>query len=245
MRRKPAGGAVSFPRLPEGRARDDVVLTAGGRKRARPAVRSARYACGVATPSDGRAATPLRAEARAWLARKPDVPACWFRYDSCLHGVSHTQRVHVLAQRLIAKLGCIQADGELVLHAALWHDIGRHGDGVEPEHGASSVARADELSLTHCLTPTDAAVVRFAILRHSLPDREAPRLASRLATSPDEARRLAEPERALRVLWLLKDADALDRIRLGWGEGADPRQLRHGEAIALIPFTSALYTELA
>ena len=59
------------------------------------------------------------------------------------------------------------------------------------------------------------------------------------------ARRLAEPERALRVLWLLKDADALDRVRLGFGECADPRQLRHRETIALIPFASALYAVLA
>ncbi len=86
--------------------------------------------------------------------------------------------------------------------------------------------------------------MRFAILRHSLPDSGAAPLAAELAASGDEARRLADPERALRVLWLLKDADALDRIRLGFGEGADPRQLRHRQTIELIPFASALYAVL-
>ena len=163
-----------------------------------------------------------------WLARRPDVPACWFLHDSRLHGVSHTQRVHVHAQRLIAGLGWTQADGELVLRAALWHDIGRHGDGVEPGHGASSVARADELAPPRRSFPADAAVVRFAILT-ALPARRRRRRSWRRSWRPvrSEARRLAEPERALRVLWLLKDADALDRVRLGWGECADPRQLRH------------------
>ena len=176
--------------------------------------------------------------------RRPQVPQSWFRRVSRLHGVSHTQRVHVHAQRLLSGLAWSEADGELVLCAALWHDIGRHGDGVEPEHGAKSAARAYELGLTSGLAPADAAVVRFAILRHSLPDGDAPEHAAELATSKDEARRLAEPERALRALGLLKDADALDRIRLGFGECADPRQLRHPETIALIPFAAALYAEL-
>ncbi len=152
--------------------------------------------------------------------------------------------MYIHAKRLLELLAWSRADGELVLRAALWHDIGRHGDGVEAGHGASSAARADELGLTADLAPTDAAVVRFAILRHSLSDRGAPELAAELAACEDGARRLAEPERALRVLWLLKDADALDRVRLGFGECADPRQLRHRETIDLIPFAAALYAEL-
>jgi HD superfamily phosphodiesterase len=198
----------------------------------------------MTTSSGGHTATSLRAEARAWLARRPEVPQSWFRRFSRLHGVTHTQRVHVHAQRLLEELAWTAADGDLVLRAALWHDVGRQGEGVEPEHGARSVARADELGLAAGLAPADAAVVRFAILRHSLPDRDAPDQAAELATSEDVARRLAEPERALRVLHLLKDADALDRVRLGFGECADPRQLRHPETIALIPFAAALYAEL-
>jgi HD superfamily phosphodiesterase len=185
-------------------------------------------------------------DAVAWAGRAPVVPDRWFRRpDSRLHGPGHTRRVHVHAQRLLEQLRWDPADSQLVLHAVLWHDIGRVGDGIEPEHGLRSAERADELGLTAALDPDDAAVVRFAILRHSLHDRGAAELAAELATSADRARRLAQPERALRVLWLLKDADALDRVRLGFGERADPRQLRHPEAIGLIPFAGALYAALA
>ena len=188
--------------------------------------------------------SPHHADAVAWAARAPYVNDDWFRRRSRLHGAGHTRRVHVHAQRLLEQLGWEPGDAELVLHAALWHDIGRQGDGVEPEHGRRSAERVDELGLTAKLPPADAAVVRFAILRHSLPDGGAALLAAELAASEDDSRRLADPERALRVLGLLKDADALDRVRLGFGEHADPRQLRHQETVRLIPFASALYAVL-
>ncbi len=180
-----------------------------------------------------------------WVARAPDIPAWWFRRTSWLHGESHTRRVHVHAQRLLQRLRWDEADARLVLRAALWHDIGRETDGVEPPHGARGAARADELGLTAGLSPDDAALVRFAITRHSLSDAGAAAHAAELAAAEDLARRLAQPERALRVLWLLKDADALDRVRLGHGERADPRQLRHPEAIDQIGFADQLYRALA
>ena len=189
--------------------------------------------------------TSERARAEAWARRAPQVPDEWFFHRSRLHGASHTKRVHIHAQRLLGQLGWSDTDAELVLCAALWHDIGRVGDGIEPGHGAASAARADALGLSAGLAPAEAAVVRFAIVRHSLRDHDAEEHAAELAGSADEARRLAEPERALRVLWLLKDADALDRVRLGFGEGADPAQLRHPETEALIPFASHLYAALA
>jgi len=187
--------------------------------------------------------TSERARAEAWVKRAPHVPDEWFLHHSWLHGASHTKRVHIHAQRLLEQLGWSDADADLVLCAALWHDIGRVGDGIEHGHGGASAARADVLGLSADLAPAEAAVVRFAIVRHSLRDHGAEEYAAELARSEDQARRLAEPERALRVLWLLKDADALDRVRLG--ERPDPRQLRHLQTAELIPFASQLYATLA
>jgi HD superfamily phosphodiesterase len=184
------------------------------------------------------------AEAALWAERAPQVQEDWFRRWSSLHGVRHTQRVHIHTQRLTEDLEWPAADRGLVLHAALWHDIGRLGEGVEPAHGAGSVEHADELGLLAAMPDEDAAVVRFAILRHSLPDDGALEHATGLAAAGDPARRLADPQRALRVLWMLKDADALDRIRLGFGERADTRQLRHPRSAELIGFAESLYLTL-
>ncbi len=185
--------------------------------------------------------TDPRSDAAAWATRAPEVDETWFLHRSRLHGVSHTQRVHIHVQRLLGELDWDEADAGLVLRAALWHDIGRIDDGWEPPHGERSAARADELGLTALLAPADAAIVRFAVHRHSLPDAGAAAMAEQLAADQDEARRLVDPERALRILRLLKDADGLDRVRLGFGECADPRQLRHPETVRLIPFAAALF----
>jgi HD superfamily phosphodiesterase len=176
----------------------------------------------------------------AWAARVPIVPTEWFVRPSTLHGVSHTQRVHIHAQRLTGELGWAKPDAQLVLAAALWHDIGRTNDDDDPRHGAQSAARSVELGLPAALAPADADAVLFAIVWHCLSDEGAEEDARRR----HGARRLAEPERALRILWLLKDADALDRVRLQPWEAADPAQLRFPCTAASLPFARKLFAVL-
>jgi hypothetical protein len=178
----------------------------------------------------------LRDEARLWAARVGEVPAAWFlRPDGAhgIHGVGHTRRVCVHVLRLSAALDIPRRLRDLTLTAARWHDLGRTHDGVEPEHGAHSVRRvqglglADELVATGGLSPGDLELVLFAIRYHSLDDATA----RRAAADPD----------ALPLLWLLKDADALDRVRLGGGDGVDPAYLRHPGAASFIDFAWELY----
>jgi hypothetical protein len=178
----------------------------------------------------------LRAEARAWAALAPSVPEEWFTRPSYLHGVTHTQRVHVHVQRLSAALGWDDGDAALARCAALWHDIGRIDDGIDSAHGARSAVRAEHLDLTRGLAPADTQAVLFAVWFHSLPDH----VARESAGDPS----LPGDERALHVLWLLKDADALDRVRLG--EQADPYMLRHDATRHLLAmgFADALYAVL-
>jgi HD superfamily phosphodiesterase len=172
--------------------------------------------------------------AAAWAARAPRVPAEWFARRSQLHGVSHTQRVHIHAQRLAAELEWPAAETRIALSAALWHDIGRTDDGVDPGHGEASARRAVALGLPRSLSSGDGSIVVFAVHYHSLDDDE----------GEQAARRQGRPDRALRVLRLLKDADALDRVRLAPWEAADPKQLRYPVTAAHIPFAAELYTAL-
>ena len=101
--------------------------------------------------------TPHDGDARAWAALAPNVPDDWFVHPSRLHGVRHTQRVHVHAQRLTSELRWDDADTRLVLSAALWHDIGRTNDGEDPRHGAQSAARVLELGLPDAPATAGAA----------------------------------------------------------------------------------------
>ena len=169
-------------------------------------------------------------EVTSWAARAPKVPEEWFRHSSDLHGVRHTQRVHIHARRLACLLEWPAADTHLLLQAALWHDIGRRHDGFEPEHGASSVLRARELGLTRSLPAADTAIVEFAMRQHSLED----------AFGEDEAGARSEPERALRILHLLKDADALDRVRLPACEWPRVELLHHRCAVDSLEFAHGL-----
>ena len=175
-------------------------------------------------------------EAQLWAARVDEVPAAWFlRPDGAygIHGVGHTRRVCVHVLRLSAALDLPRRLRDLTLTAARWHDLGRTCDGVEPGHGARSVRRvrelglADELVTAGGLSPADLELVLFAIHHHSLDD--------------DTARRAAADRDAFSVLWLLKDADALDRVRLGGGDGVDPAYLRHPCAAGFIDFAWELY----
>jgi len=181
--------------------------------------------------SDSMEMTSVSDDAGAWAGRAADVPTDWFPPCSWLHGASHTRRVHIHAQRLVRALNWPEADANVVLSAALWHDIGRVDDGCDPRHGARGAERVVELGMHASLPEADARLALFAIRYHCRSDR---RGALRAAGEDD-------PERALRVLWLLKDADALDRVRLGDGAWeVDSTVLRHGCTVEMVGFAVKL-----
>lgn len=149
-----------------------------------------------------------------------------FRHRSWLHGQRHVGRVLVHAMRLVDALG-----QDKRLRAALWaavyiHDLQRTHDGECTQHGRwaarllvdhqPTLARLDEAGVPS----VDRLAIRTAVTFHSLP-KELP---------------------AGHVHWtltaLLKDADGLDRVRLG---DLDPRYLRHRESHDMIDFAQRLF----
>ena len=130
----------------------------------------------------------------------------WFRMQppSDLHGRGHTARVMVWAAVLTRGTEWF----EPVVWAAACHDLRREDDGDDPEHGF----RAGAWVRTHLSQmlrdpPADLELIARACDWHVCPDRR------------------SEWEHP--TLWLLKDADGLDRVRLG---DFDKRFLRHEEA---------------
>lgn len=148
-----------------------------------------------------------------------------FWLPSSLHGQAHVTRVMVHAIRLL------EATGQHHLGSQLWasvflHDLARTDDGVCYRHGADAAQRLrDEPDLQRRLadaglTPADYPAIEAAVTAHSAPKE----------VSRDHAH--------WPLIALLKDADGLDRVRLG---DLDPRYLRHPQATEMVPFAQALF----
>lgn len=147
-----------------------------------------------------------------------------FRHASSLHGQAHVARVLVHGLRLI------EATGFLDEVARLWacvylHDLARRHDGHCQRHGADAWARFQdwpevrELFRQGGVLAADQEAIQYAVTAHC---REEP-----VPGHPH-----------YRLAALLKDADGLDRVRLG---DLDPRRLRHPQARGMIGFAQRLH----
>lgn len=173
------------------------------------------------TPADVRALIPVPDDE---LIPLPSL----FVHHSGLHGQAHVGRVMVHALHLVAATGF---EEEVVrLWAAVYlHDIAREHDGRCARHGADAWARLAGLPDVRTLFArggvrgTDYPAIAFAVSIHSSGE-----------PSPTEDH--------YRLAALLKDADALDRVRLS---DLKARMLRHAEARAMVPFAQRLYDRSA
>ena len=150
-----------------------------------------------------------------------------FTHASTLHGQAHVSRVLVHAFRLLEVSGWSQ-EAPRLWAAVYLHDIARTHDGVCHRHGGDAMKKLDTLPLLRDLfasggvQDSDYALIHTAVVHHSLPkelDRDHPHW---------------------RLTSLLKDADGLDRVRLG---DLDLRYLRNPQAREMVAFAEALFEE--
>lgn len=144
-----------------------------------------------------------------------------FTHKSKLHGAGHVNRVIFNAMTLCRGMGW----GELmpeVWASAYLHDLSRRHDGECQEHGRWAVDEKLEQyrELFTAAGVTDFDAVELAVDWHCR----------------DEIK--PSNEKHARILALLKDADALDRCRLG---DLDPRYLRLPRTPFLIKFAERLF----
>lgn len=157
------------------------------------------------------------------LVPSPDL----FLHESYIHGQLHVARVMVHAFALLELTD--SAKYAAPLWAAVYlHDLARVHDGVCHRHGANAVRRLNDLPQVVALfrrgglRPEDDPAVATAVAQHAIP-KELP---------------ADHPHHPLTAL--LKDADGLDRVRLG---DLDPQYLRHEVSRSLIRFAQALHDE--
>ncbi|MCD4681950.1 MAG: HD domain-containing protein [Bacteroidales bacterium] len=149
----------------------------------------------------------------------------YFDHDSSLHGINHTYRVMCLILSIGEAAG-LNREVELAFCAAYIHDLARKHDGYCDQHGlwATQYKLPEFKSFFKKMgiKESEITLIGTAVKNHS------------------EQNELQTENNAYKITALLKDADALDRVRLG-DENLNTDYLRFPESVKLIHFAKKLY----
>jgi hypothetical protein len=135
--------------------------------------------------------------------------------------MSHARRVLVHATAIAEALGLEPWQREAVELAACWHDIGRTHDRVDYFHGAKSAGKVVALGLHEGIEPHVYETALFAVTHQCGSERHAEEAACHVRYFVDPGgsgswmRRFVDAVDVMSVFVVLKDADGLDRVRLG------------------------------
>lgn len=124
-------------------------------------------------------------------------------YKSHIHGIAHIERVLLFGGLIAMENGCDEADTVLLLTACSYHDIGRIDDSKDDEHGSRSSSMLSDVIM---LPPEDMRIVQAAIHAHSPNDEHMAQIIASYGVN--------DSDRAFYIAKMLKDADALDRVRV-------------------------------
>lgn len=169
--------------------------------------------------TDVRALIPLADEE---MVPPPEL----FAHPSLLHGQAHVARVLVHAFRLVGATGAV-AEMPRLWASVYLHDIARRHDGRCPHHGPDAWARFASL-----------ADVQAMFVRAGVSTDDYPAIEAAVSLHSHGEQKTGGPH--ARLVKLLKDADGLDRVRLG---DLDPDYLRHPEARGMVRFAERLYRD--
>ena len=151
-----------------------------------------------------------------------------------IHGISHNERVALLACYIGVKEGLNNEELRLVLEAAKYHDIGR---GYEVNHGQMSATLIDRNKgyIFPNLNDDEINIVKALCHGHSVDDKKYEEIARLYGIS--------DIEKFKRFLDIVKDADALDRVRLPRFGQLDEKYLRTETSKDIIDVSRELFSE--
>lgn len=143
----------------------------------------------------------------------------YFNHESQIHGIMHTYRVMHNVHLVAREHEINEQQLRTAYCAAFIHDMARRHDGFCTEHGAWAVAEKLPLFkndfIQYGLSAENIEALKTAVTYHSLHEE------------------LNNTHAHYEITALLKDADALDRIRLGY-PGLDASYLRLPKSKLLI-----------
>lgn len=133
-------------------------------------------------------------------------------FVSKLHGLGHIERTILQGGFCAMEEHLNEADTGLLLEACSYHDVGRRNDWVDDLHGHRS---AQQIGALTGRTGEELKLLRGAVDAHSRRDK--------VLLETLQSYHPADLDRAVNLAQLLKDADGLDRVRIG---DLDPAYLR-------------------
>lgn len=141
-----------------------------------------------------------------YKAKIENEVAGFFHNAQGIHGVAHAKRVLFLALLLSEYNHLEVKDRDLLILAAVYHDIGRKHDKRCEVHGLESVKKLENEGLCRHLSSEDKKILYFMIENHCISDT----LAWQHLGESD----IEDKGRAKNLLSIFKDSDGLDRCRI-------------------------------
>jgi HD superfamily phosphodiesterase len=150
-------------------------------------------------------------------------------HRSRLHGRGHIERTMLFGALLAMKESLSQTDAVLLLLGCSYHDVGRVSDRMDDFHGQRSAERMAEI--TGLPEGEDLNILRTMAEIHSIDDTKLDEVCDKYGVQ--------DRVRAKKLAFLLKDADALDRVRIS--HMLDIRYFRFASSKTLLPFAFRIY----
>lgn len=174
---------------------------------------------------------PLYQRYQRYRSRISSLYDAYGRANDEEHDAEHTLRVLFDALLLVQVQGIAltKKESHQLCDAILYHDIGRTNDDVDDSHGAKS--RDIYYDTASDCNPATAFLIEY----HCLDDRK--------ALADLKASNIRDKERVWLLYTILKDADALDRVRFGM-RAVDPKYFRNEITHKLLPTAQSCVGQL-
>lgn len=152
-------------------------------------------------------------------------------FSSSMHGLLHCKRVLFASCILASHYSLSIRDSNILSFCAMLHDIGRDNDDEDNIHGIKSWDFIKNIYIHNSLNEADREISRFIIENHCIDDEKAIKNICNY--------KIRNKKRAINLLKLLKDADALDRVRYG-DDALDINYLRFDMSKSLVKLSKEM-----
>lgn len=152
-----------------------------------------------------------------------------------IHGIMHTKRVLMILNMIFSLETLDILEKRILAYVGLYHDIGRINNFYDITHGKKSYDKliSEGLIDTIDLNKEDIEIMKYIIANHSIPDEEGKKNIIDY--------NIKDTKKALKLYEIFKDADGLDRVRIG---DLNAEYLRREISKTLIPAVEELFIQL-